>query len=193
MEVQLQWSGPYSFLPGTKPVILEAPEARAGGIYMWTVAAPVGRLLYYVGQTEAGFANRHFEHWVEYWRGAYTIHDPISFGQGVRSPIYKGYAYRTPRWERAREFVSRFRELNAPLLAMLQQLEIWLAPSEVDRRLQRRIESAIVAAAYTAPAPAGDFQERGMRMEPRRSDETPVIVANRPVRLVIGLPDRLDA
>jgi hypothetical protein len=193
MTIELAWDGPYSWFGDGAPAIFATPAAARSGLYAWSAAMEDGDWVYYVGQTTKSFGDRHWEHWREYASGAYGIHDPSAFYGGRHQLAYKGFAYRRPAHVHVAPFVAALDHHLSAAVSFLRPMRIWLAELPADRRLQRRVESAVVRAPYQQPGPARAFQEPQMRTAPRRADEAPLRVHVRPPYALVGLPSELDA
>ena len=191
--VDLRWSGPHGFLPGAPDSVFQGPVAEQSGLYLWTVQRPNGFLVHYVGQTEKSFGLRHLQHLREYWGGAYTIHQAAAFLDGRRNELYRGYGYRGDAWRQIEPFVREHETLLSELRAMLSGIKIFLAPLAAPRRIHRRVEGAIVELLYRAGGEIGDFQEPGMRREPRRLDEAVIRVRSVSPCLLLGIPAEFEA
>jgi hypothetical protein len=158
------------------------------------VPTPKGHLIYYVGQTQGLFSERHLQHLQAYLCGQYSIHDPTAFKGGRHNHVYKGYGYSLRPWKEALNFAADLPRLGAALLAMLDAMTIFLAPFEDEERPQRLVEGAIIRSLYASPDPeVAAFQEYQMRYWRRRPDD-PVYqvgsVAPEPLR---GLPPEFEA
>jgi hypothetical protein len=193
MDIELAWNGPYSWFGDGSPPVFVAPAAARSGLYAWSAAMTDGDWVYYVGQTTKSFGDRHWEHWREYASGAYGIHDPAAFYAGRHQLAYKGFAYRRPAHVHFASFVASLDEHLSTAVSFLRPMRIWLAELPADRRLQRRLESAVIRALYQQPGPARAFQEPGMRTEPMRAGEAPLRVQVRSPCALVGLPQEFDA
>jgi hypothetical protein len=84
-------------------------------------------------------------------------------------------------------------ELAKPIMENLGAMQIFIAETPGERRIQRRIETALMQAVYHAPGGADQLLERGLRLEPRRDDEPPFLVCSTPEARFEGVPDRFEA
>ncbi len=191
--VELAWQGPFVWFGSGSGSVFDDPSAEVPGVYLWTV--PIGDTyrVFYVGQTEKGFAERHHEHFREYWGGAYSIYDAKSFVGGKLVPVYEGYAYKKPRWRQARSFHTAFLELVQPLLEHLKPMKLWVAENRCPARIQRRIESALIGILYARAHGAGSLLQPGLQRQSRRAEEQPICVIQRPSGLIEGLPEEFAA
>jgi hypothetical protein len=149
--------------------------------------------VFYVGQTVAGFANRHHDHFRTYFTGAYSIYEPKAFAEGRLDKLYHGYAYRAPAWRHAIGFYHEVQRLIDPLMEHLSVMELFIAELPKDRRLQRRVETAMMQCVYATDGPDGSLLEPGLKMEPRFEEEIPIQVAQSPNGLLRGIPERFEA
>ena len=194
VDVRLEWQGPYAWRAGKWPPLAEAPESRQGGLYLWTVPTPSGYLVHYVGQTERGFAARHFQHLQAYLTGSYSIHNPEKFREGRREQIYRGYGYRSG-WTPVFDFAECAGSLLPHIVAMLDSMALFLAPLTLATRSQRLIEAAIIQLLYSsADEQVRNFQSENMRCW-RRVPADPAIVVECVTSAVVlrGVPSRFEA
>jgi hypothetical protein len=110
-DIILEWHGPYNWFGEEAASVFAGESAESSGIYVWTVPVYGPYRIFYVGQTGKGLATRHHDHFREYFGDAYSIYAPDAFAAGRLELLYKGYAYRTPRWRQALPFHERFVEL----------------------------------------------------------------------------------
>jgi hypothetical protein len=192
-QVTLRWMGPYFWFSDQGPTILTGPDADTAGVYVWCVPFRHTNLIHYVGQTEAGFAKRHYEHFREYMSGRYTVNRAEAFRRGVLERLYTVRAYARAPWRRAQPFFDQFGMLSQETLGMLRSMVVFLAPLEAPRRIHRRVEAAIVSLLYKSEPPEQRFQEPGMRVHSRRIDEPPISVDSTPPGLLHGLPHHFEA
>ena len=175
--IELRWEGPFSLDANDPRALFKSTVANESGIYVWTVATPAGQLIQYVGETEDTFAARHGTHLRYYNTGRYTIHRAESFRMGRKDPVYVGY-----RWSKKRrqnclsEFRARREELRQALAAMLEVIEVFVAPLDADQRARRRIETAIVQCLQKHGAQEGEFLDEGLNLWRPVPGETPIQV-----------------
>jgi len=193
VQIDLVWDGPYSWFGETEPMLFGSPAAERAGLYVWTAAMPEGEWVHYVGQTTKGYGDRHWAHWREYASGAYGIDDPAEFSAGRRRLLYHGFTFRKPAHRHAGPFFAAVQEHVTAAVAFLQRMRIWVADLPPERRLQRRVESAVIKALYRQEGPAATFQDPNMRTEPRRFDEPPYALRIHRPPIMVGLPDELEA
>jgi hypothetical protein len=74
--LKLKVKGPFFWLD--EPLISAAGMAKGKGVYLWTVAARQGELIYYIGETTRSFASRMKEHLIQYLSGMYGTFEPLA-------------------------------------------------------------------------------------------------------------------
>lgn len=191
--IELSFTRPYAwFCQRGVPGIEDAPEASGSGIYLWTVEASVGELVYYVGETGRSFVARIQEHLVQQLCGMYHIYDPESFKQGVKQALWAGSYGRTREPSGVAGFVDLLPAMAPSLAGFVRLMRFRLAALDVDRRLRERIEAAIALHLKSQRDPIGSFQDDGVRYRPRKHDEVPVGVSFRLDGSVLGLPASLE-
>jgi hypothetical protein len=192
-EIELVWLGPFTWFGKGGESIFAGPGREVPGVYVWTVPVGGSQRVFYVGQTQAGLAHRHHDHFREYFGGAYSIYEPSAFRRGSLEKLYHGYAYKKPRWQRATPFHERFPDLVRPLVEHLEVMRIYITRLDASARVQRRVESALMQVVYNIPGEAGQLLEPGLRRHPRRDDEEPIHVFLKPVGLLEGVSDQFAA
>jgi hypothetical protein len=193
MDLELAWDGPYSWFGDGAPALFPSAAASSSGIYVWTASMPEGEWAYYVGQTTKSFGDRHWDHWREYASGAYSIHEADAFYRGGHRLLYQGFNYRRPAHKYLEPFIRSIDEHLAAAVRLLRPMRIWLGELPPDRRLQRRVEGAVIRALYAQDGPAKSFQEPSMRAEVRTKYESPVRVKVRTPCPFVGLPSDFEA
>ena len=191
--ITLSWQGPYEWFESGPNSIFSGRSAETAGIYIWTVPVGAQYRVFYVGQTETGFAARHHDHFREYWGGAYSFYEPAAFSKGELVPLYAGYAYKTPRWQRAAPFYADFLRYMEPLVENLKAMRLWIADCPQAARIQRRIESALMDLLYARQDAIGSFLQPGLVRQPRWENEEPVLVRQTPADLIQGIPAEFEA
>jgi hypothetical protein len=187
-EIELNWHGPYSWFEQGDKSIFAGGGAEMVGIYVWTVPVNGRYRVFYVGQTEKGFAERQHEHIRKYFEGAYHLYEPRGFREGRLNMIYEGFLYKKPGWKRAISFYQNFMDYLEPLLDHLRVLKLFVAPIDAPRRIHRRVESALMDVVYRLPGESGQFLERDLVLQLRKPDEAPIAVTQGPDGLLEGVP-----
>ena len=192
-DLLLEFQGPYSwFAAGPVGSILDPPQGKAHGIYLWTVPTESGELVYYVGETGRQFSIRFREHLVAQLSGMYHVHDPAAFQLGKKSMLWPGLYDRCHRVDLC-DFVQRLPELAEPLQKFVNVFHFFIAEIDVDSRLRKRIEGAIADHLVRQPGIVGSFQEAGIKYVRRRKDEPSVQIGVRSSKEICGLPACLEA
>lgn len=189
----LNWQGPFRWFGRGEDSIFAGPCSQTSGVYVWTVPIRDRYRVFYVGQTEAGFAHRHHDHFMWYFKGAYSIYEPEAFARGELVQIYQGFAYRNPAWKLARDYYASFESLVGPLVEHLSLMRMFIAELPSDRRLQRRVETRIMQLVYANEGPEGRLLEPGLKLEPRFPEERPVLVRQAPGGLLEGVSAEFEA
>ena len=107
--------------------------------------------------------------------------------------MYAGYAYKTPRWQRAAPFYADFLRYMEPLVENLKAMRLWIADCPQAARIQRRIESALMDLLYARQDAIGSFLQPGLVRQPRWENEEPVLVRQTPADLIQGIPAEFEA
>jgi len=180
------WNGPHDFPQLRCP----SPLDEISGVYMWTVLGPSGYVCSGCGITERPIRKRMLEHRRGYLSGAYTMLDINEMRKGNRKEIWHGMwaGYDSP--ERKAEFLERKDELQAVAEDQMDSLQIFVA-EEQDKRIQERVEAAIVSTLYEAKPPYCDLPDRGTLRMPRREDEQPLVFINQSNHHFVNLADRM--
>jgi hypothetical protein len=156
------------------------------------VATTAGELVYYVGETGRAFSVRMLEHLKEHLAGFYHVFDPVALVLAEKKELWPGL-YNHDRARLLPELLLRFEALAPSIAQLVDVYRFHLAPTDFDERLRQRIEAALSRHLFEQPAPAGQFQDRGVRYRPRRVLEPPVRVQITSSRPLVGLPEVLEA
>lgn len=168
-ELKLSMIGPFSWTE-----LLTKDEADGAGVYLWVVPYKDAFRIYYVGETGRSFNERHAEHTVFQLSGQYHINE---FRDGEKEMLWPGNLKNEP--EKLAEYIDRgLTEANARLM---KDMHFFLIPTDCERRLRQRIESAIAAE-------GGPLQEEGIRYVRRQHDKTVKIEGAE----LVGLPPELE-
>ena len=191
--VTLAWQGPYEWFGSGPDSVFSGSSAETAGIYVWTVPLGAEYRVFYIGQTEQGFAARHHDHFREYWGGAYSFYEPAAFSKGELGQWYTGYASKTPRWRLAAPFHADLLRYAEPLVEHLKAMRLWIAECPQPARIQRRIESAMKDLLCARQDAIGSFLQPGLIGQRRWEDEEPVLVRQVPADLIQGIPEEFEA
>jgi hypothetical protein len=195
--IELIWEGPFGWPSlGSKDDVVrldETPQGLGSGVYLWTVEHFGGYLIYAAGITRRPFVKRFREHTRAYLSGVYTIFDVQPLKRGIRKVLWPGFWFKQRSPEKKEEYNDRSEELRLAATELLTNYRIFVASVESGPRLLERIEAAIMNCLYNAEGPASVVPDRGMALNPRWSDEQPVIIRSIAPALFHGLPDEFDA
>ena len=172
-SMKIQWRGPYEWPQLRVP----SPLDKMSGVYLWTVESETGYVCTGCGITERTIRQRVMEHRRSYLRGAYTLLDLHSLRQGIRKEIWHGLWAGYNSDKRKAEFVRRKDELQNVANEQMSALKIFVAKIN-KKRLQQRIEAAIVQTLYEAEQPYCDLPDRGTLRMPRRESEASLTFIN---------------
>ena len=89
------------------------------------------------------------------------------------------------------DYLESLPEITPKLLEFIRNVYFYVAPSEMPRRMLKRIEAAIAEHLRGQGGKVGSFFDRTTNTDRRRPEEEPVdLIIQRPSELV-GLPDLL--
>jgi hypothetical protein len=187
---RLEFRGPFGWTARDDvPCIFDSPEGKGTGLYLWTVAVQAGELAYYVGETSRTFAQRHLEHLKEHLAGAYHVHEPSAFRQGLKVELWPGHYGPRPRPSVA-DWLARYPSLTEAVTELAGIYRFFVAHVEWESRLRHRAEAAI---ASVLKGSAHSFQDEGGRYWTRRPSEPPVALEVTSASPILGLPSTLAA
>ncbi len=186
--IAINWTGPYSWpkfeLENNLPSIPKHP-----GIYLQTVEYREGYLIHAAGLTRRSVPERFREHTGKYMSGDYNIFDIVAMQQGVRKEVWHGWGW-TP--EKRAEFEKQKPMIHIAVGRQLAGFRIFVADVGTQPRILERLEAAIMGNLYKQPAPFCDIPDKGMMLAPRWASENPIIVKNRCMVILHGLPSTLE-
>ena len=186
----LNWSGPYRWPKGGRQPYVDALEH--GGVYLLSVEHDKGYLVYAAGHTEH-FRKRFRQHDRLYRNGIYTIFDHEAFTAGERVKVWPGFWMRKVRPpELVEDYNRRATEIQVAMERWLDGYRVFVARSDVDRRLRQRIEASLMFAFMTAEPPACNMPDKGMSLAPRWPREAPLQVVNVVTERILGLPSSME-
>lgn len=192
--MQLSVTGPFGWLPSSDyflPRVFDVPEGRARGVYLFTVPADTGQLIYWVGQTTQPFQTRLRDHVRQYFAGTYSVLDPDGLAKCQRVVLWKGMWFRKDAADRFEEYLDAAGNIAAHTRRLLQASQIFLMPAQKDKRLLARIEGAIVNCLY-ADSTVGHILDRGYHVAPRWENEEPLETLRVDGPDFLGLPRDLS-
>jgi hypothetical protein len=189
----LHFAGPFSWCGVAEKNLFGSPEGRKAGVYLLTAESDAGYFIYSAGFTTRSFAERFWEHTKEYLSGNYTVLDAKALREGTRLVVWDGFWDAREAWQRLGDFRARSGEILAHVHELLATFRLFLAPLSTERRVLERLEAAIMNALYGASGKIAELPDRGMRLLPRRQDETPLKVRVESSVVLCGLPATFEA
>ncbi len=196
-QLDLDWLGPYSWpeidVVGTRSLDADPKVWTSTGVYLWTFEYMEGYVIYCAGITTRSFKARFKQHRREFRRGVYTVFDPSAMSCGERKKIWPGFWYRKRTEAMLNEWTVRHSEIEAATAKLLSAYRLFIACTDANRRMLERIEAAVMAALYAAPAPISSVPDRGMHLAPQWPEEPVITIANRRSCHLYGLPDVMEA
>jgi hypothetical protein len=170
---------------------------EAPGVYIIGIPTKTGFLPYWAGYTQKKFSDRLFAHPKEFLIGSYDILDVHKMTQGKKELVWRGGYYWSradPKdWRALSRFVKNLPALASQLQALLRALQVLLGAMTCERRLNERVEAAIMHALFNSSRDQRALYSKAMRLHPRRGDESPIPFSSRFPCTVRGLPARLTA
>lgn len=186
--INLDWTGPHGW-PGFTEADNLSSIPRLPGIYLWTFRYEDGYLIYGAGITGRPVSERIAEHTRHYLAGEYNVLDIDAAERGMRKEIWHGWQYAKAHRD---EFDSRKEAILAAVRRQLAGFRIFTAVVELDVRIRKRIEAAIMNHLYRQPSPFGDLPDTGMSLSKRWESEAPITVINRWDNILHSLPAQLS-
>ncbi|MCL5959335.1 MAG: hypothetical protein M1358_08445 [Chloroflexi bacterium] len=123
--------------------------------------------------------------------GNYRICNATAMRQGTEDVLWDGLWRRGTR-HKFPELLKRYEELAPRIKEFLQAKVVFVAATDCDRVLRRRIEGAI-AAALRSDSIASSLLPSDVRYRTRMSRETPVEVRIESDHQIIGFPRYITA
>lgn len=189
MELKAAWKGPYGW-PSYEQQNDLPSLPKQSGLYLLTVPYEDGFLIYAAGLTRRMVGHRFREHTRKYVSGDYNnVLDIDEMQKGVRREIWHGWGWTPAKRE---EFEARKSSIMTAVQKQLLGFHIFVADIGNEPRLLERLEAAIMYCLYKQPSPLCDIPDKGMRLAPRWSTETPITVTNECDLLLYGLPQQFE-
>jgi hypothetical protein len=133
------------------------------------------------------------EHLCEQLAGVYTIRDPEAYCSGSKVLLWRGLLGKSAEPGGLAEYVKRLPDLAPALVRFIHAVHFHLAPTTSDNRLRRRVEAALAACFRAQGGRVAEFQDEGVRYEPRLPQEEPVVVSCSAAVAIHGLPSQFEA
>jgi hypothetical protein len=190
-KLNIVFYGPLSWVnPSANFSIFYSEVSNHPGIYLWTVGTSYGDLIYYVGETGRNFRTRMRDHYKEQLSGMYHIYDPEQFSLGKKKEIWPG-VYGKGGEKDLTKFLDILPTIAPDLIKFVSIIQFYVAPINWEGRIRKRFEAALANYLYKQPGTVGDFQDKGIRYEPRRENEEPIMVNINFPKAIKGMPKEL--
>ena len=139
---QLQFHGPYSFFNGPN-YLFDSEFANSEGIYLWVIKNQKDNVNYieYVGET-THFSGRQKEHLIQIIGLNYRIIDKDAASSGELKVIWNGL-WRDKTKEGVGKLLDEYTEISQHVLGYISLLNIYFAPTNLDKYLRKHIEGCI--------------------------------------------------
>lgn len=186
--IEISWNGPFSW-PKFEHENSLPPIPSHSGVYLWTVEYNNGYLIYAAGLTRRTFPTRLREHTRKYLKGDYTVLDIDAMQQGVRREIWHGWGW-TPA--KQAKFEERKLVICEAVFRQLAGFRIFVTDLGTQPRILERLEASIMGTLYKQPSPFCNIPDKGMFLAPRWDSESPIVVNNKSVVMLFGLPSRIE-
>jgi hypothetical protein len=184
--VSLEFYGPFKLCGAEGKVLFSEEKAQLAGLYLWTVQFQGGFLINYVGETGTSFFQRMKDHMIQCMGGNYRVCDAELLLKGEKRILWNGM------WRKGTRglvpvFVEKYVELAPKIKEYLTVLDVFVAPTQIGRRIRRRTEGSIAFSLREKPAPIGSFISEDVRYFGRKEDETPILVTISSSEKLLGL------
>lgn len=196
-NLNLVWTGPFAWphngKDDFKDVLLHtAPSDR--GVYLWTVPfqSTEMHLVQIAGITQS-FRKRFREHHRAYWKGTYSVFDASLMMTGQRTKLWQGLWNRKDTLQQRLAFKNHSPEVKNSLNHLLATYRIFFGTfsTDVEKRIPKRTEYAIMHWLYTQSSPICDIPDRGMALSPRWPSEPPIKLLMKNTEMIMGLPSEI--
>ena len=182
----IEWQVPFSWT-GYEKINKLKPIPDIAEVYLQTFEYKDGFILRSAGVSNS-VKRRFSQHKREYIKGKYTVLDVEYAKNGERKEIWHS-------WEYAKAHQEKFIENKDYILESVEkELGAYrLFLSEVtDKRKRERIEFAIMLNIYSSKEPWSDLVDGGMALRGRFNYEIPIVVINKCLYTMYGLPEILE-
>jgi len=162
----LHFYGPFKFT-GDEQALAKCPYAFSAGIYLWTVTDGASRFIHYVGETTK-FLKRHKEHLTSILGLHYGLFRPDAVSARDPQPIYGGM-WRDKSDDPLTNAVVNWERHNHGVIAYLESLEIFFAPTSCDTDTRRHLEGSIARNLRDRHPDEAFYYPKDNRTIPRRA------------------------
>jgi hypothetical protein len=136
----LHFHGPFTFV-GQGREIARCRYAANEGVYLWILGDGKRRFIHYVGETTV-FLKRHKEHLTNILGLNYGIFRADAVAANDPRPIFGGmWRDRSP--DPVTTTVAQWQALTANVIAYLQSIEVFFAPTSLPGELRKHVEGRI--------------------------------------------------
>jgi hypothetical protein len=187
----LQFFGAFDIVSEFNDVLYGCEQRDRAGIYLWAVLVDGQYRVTYVGETGASFYRRTKEHIIQTLGGNYRVCDAAAMRQGIQNVLWDGL-WRKGTRDKLPEFLERYQELAPHIKEYLRAQVIFLAATECDDIMRKRIETAIALAIRSDVIASSLFPE-DIRFRKPKGNELPVKVKLLSESRIMGLPSEILA
>jgi hypothetical protein len=136
----LHFHGPFTFVDHGRG-IARSEFAAAEGVYLWVLRDGDRRFIHYVGETTA-FLKRHKQHLTQILGANYGIFRADAVAADDPTPVYGGM-WRMKADDPLSTTVAHWRTMRGAVLAYLESLEVFFAPTDLPDQLRKHVEGRV--------------------------------------------------
>lgn len=192
MTRNIEWLGPFGW-PKWEGDLPPIPNVT-GCVYLQTFEYQNGYIIDCAGFTTRLIRKRLLAHTRNFMNGTYSVLDVMAAHQGRREIIWKGFwnwAGKEPSRKDQAEYRERQTDFQDAACKQLQGLRVFIAYLGTEVRYLRRVESAIMRNLDKQPAPSFSTPSEVMSLSDRWASEQPIIIHNKCLVTIHGLPSCL--
>jgi len=190
-QIFLHFSGPYALCSEEYDVLSDCNFNNKVGVYLWAVQLGNSYRITYIGETGASFYQRTKDHLIQALGGNYRICDVAAMREGIEKILWDGL-WRKGTRDKLPELMKRYVQLAPYIKEYLQAQVVFVAPTNCDPRLRKRIEASI-ASSLQADKANSSLLPADIRFIKRKDREAAVHVVITSDREIIGLPSEVIA
>lgn len=136
----LHFHGPFTFLDRGH-AIARSEFANSEGVYLWVLTDGTQRFVHYVGETTV-FLKRHKEHLTNILGINYGIFRADAVAANDPVPVFPGM-WRQRSGDPLTTTVERWPRLQRAVLAYLESIEVFFAPTALTSEVRKHVEGRI--------------------------------------------------
>jgi hypothetical protein len=136
----LQFHGPFTFVDHGRG-IARSGFAASEGVYLWVLRDGERRFIHYVGETSS-FLKRHKQHLTQILGANYGIFRADAVAADDPTPVYGGM-WRMQSDDPLSTTVAHWRTIRGAVIAYLESIEVFFAPTNLPAELRRHVEGRI--------------------------------------------------